>query len=514
MRVNPCLAVQRIARLLLRTGPLLCGLVLLSGCESEYPADYKYPLRTDPLVTQAPKEEPARLDWPGEFPSQVLTKLTDEKDKINILSPEKLDSKVRGQLEAALEKHFGTPRAPKVDGIADDIRTALKLDAKTLAEGSVAYRANCLHCHGLTGNGRGPTAPWVNPHPRDYRQGIFKFTSINSTVINPATGKEDPALGGNVRKPRREDLLRTLREGIESTSMPSFSLLSESELQALVSYVIHLSMRGDVEYTLMQLYLKGIGDEDFQGQVNDTLEAIANRWLAAGDPRNVIRPDPAVKDPINKSGPPDGALLAQRKESAKRGYELFSSSGAAGCIGCHKDYGRQSAYFYDSWGTIGRAADLTTGVYRGGRRPIDFYWRIHSGVPGSSMPAFFDALKPSVTVLDLLANDARPRRESRQPPASDEERKNLEEVRRLEQVVKAAHLSDEETRSLASAFSKAPEGVQSSIRDKLATQQLWDLVNFAQFLPYPSMRKEIGVDIDRVGGAPAVAVSSLGRKDG
>jgi mono/diheme cytochrome c family protein len=42
--------------------------------------------------------------------------------------------------------------------------------------------------------------------------------------------------------------------------------------------------------------------------------------------------------------------------------------------------------FYDDWGTIGRPADLTTGVYRGGRRPIDLYWRIHSGINGSNMP--------------------------------------------------------------------------------------------------------------------------------
>jgi mono/diheme cytochrome c family protein len=29
---------------------------------------------------------------------------------------------------------------------------------------------------------------------------------------------------------------------------------------------------------------------------------------------------------------------------------------------------------------------LTAGFYRGGRRPIDIYWRLHSGINGTGMP--------------------------------------------------------------------------------------------------------------------------------
>jgi hypothetical protein len=34
--------------------------------------------------------------------------------------------------------------------------------------------------------------------------------------------------------------------------------------------------------------------------------------------------------------------------------------------------------------------DLTKGVYRGGRRPIDLYYRIHSGINGSNMASLLD----------------------------------------------------------------------------------------------------------------------------
>ena len=54
--------------------------------------------------------------------------------------------------------------------------------------GYALYRKHCLHCHGVTGDGNGPTAPFLWPRPRDYRRGMYKFTST--------TGQ----------KPTREDL--------------------------------------------------------------------------------------------------------------------------------------------------------------------------------------------------------------------------------------------------------------------------------------------------------------------
>ena len=37
------------------------------------------------------------------------------------------------------------------------------------------YRQHCVHCHGITGDGAGPTAQFLMPYPRDFRTGEFKF---------------------------------------------------------------------------------------------------------------------------------------------------------------------------------------------------------------------------------------------------------------------------------------------------------------------------------------------------
>ncbi|HKB34809.1 MAG TPA: cytochrome c, partial [Gemmataceae bacterium] len=347
---------------------VLFGIVLLSGCNPDpYPEDLTYPLRTDLLVVQDYPESGIPAAEPlGNVESMIVRIQEKEKDKV--LDPATLDSKQLDQLQEELDRLFGTPAAPTVKSKNKTLIKTLSLDDDTLAAGSVLYRRHCVHCHGLTGDGRGPTAGWVHPHPRDYRRGLFKFTSVSK--------------GGG--RARREDLLRTLREGIEGTSMPTFRLLPEEQLEQLVSYVVHLSIRGEVEFEVMKGLQKPRGS--VSKQVEAALIPVARAWVSAqqDDSRIVPHPYPYEGDPAN---PP--------KDSILRGYQLFV--GDAACIGCHTDYGRNNSFRYDAWGTLVRPANLTAGVYRGGRRPIDIYYRIHSGIAPSNMAA----------TADSIANDPR-----------------------------------------------------------------------------------------------------------
>ena len=47
---------------------------------------------------------------------------------------------------------------------------------------------------------------------------------------------------------------------------------------------------------------------------------------------------------------------------------------------------------YDAWGNVAPAADITARSLHGGRRPIDIYRRIYTGINGTPMPAFGQAL--------------------------------------------------------------------------------------------------------------------------
>ena len=43
----------------------------------------------------------------------------------------------------------------------------------------------------------------------------------------------------------------------------------------------------------------------------------------------------------------------------------------------------------DDWGNPLRPANLNRGIYKGGRRPLDIYWRIAKGINGAQMPAHY-----------------------------------------------------------------------------------------------------------------------------
>jgi mono/diheme cytochrome c family protein len=422
---------------------LLLGVLSLSGCTEGYPEDLDYPLRSDPIVVKTPETPITQLDAPGRLEQWIdsiparggkvldptagvekrqlarvnehlsksnfdfsdddmhdmgMTSRPDSKEAAKKALEDRRDTlqkqiktiedtmgQVKGPLHKALTGLFGTPAKPKVDvDEADDAR----LDGKTLAAGSVLYRRHCLHCHGLNGDGRGPTAPWVNPHPRDYRLGKFKFTSSSEQQ--------------GARKARRDDLLHTLKTGVEGTSMPSFGLLDEEkELQPLISYVIHLSLRGEVERDVIRNNLDP--DEDRNADVGDyAKERLELRWKQwKSTDRKSIKPSEVPSYAGKTSSQLSKAEEKELHESIRRGFALFTT-GSAQCRSCHNDFGRANDFKYDDWGTIVRPANLTAGVYRGGRRPLDLYFRIHSGINGAQMPAFIDSPLNSGQIWDIV----------------------------------------------------------------------------------------------------------------
>ena len=351
---------------------------------------------------------------------------------------------------------FGTPDAPFALP-----ETGLNQKRLTLAAGAAwsdkqgvdrgLYRKHCVHCHGVNGDGRGPTARFLNPYPRDYRQGIFKFKNTY-----------------NAAKPTDADLRRVLNNGVPGTSMPSFSLLAESEVDALLEYVKYLSIRGEMETKLSQFVYDELGEEEVEGDdgevtiertpldpandaeqaevVKEILAEVMAPWQEAPD--QVIIPE---EDQI----PEDNRTDEEIALSIAKGRELFYGT-KANCFTCHgptglgdgqqtdfdlwakeqndlvnankqlvesiqsqekaiAEFKRESegteadetrlkedaagledsetrlalrqpiaAEFYPIRNAIPR--NLRKGIYRGGRRRLDIFCRVHAGIAGTPMP--------------------------------------------------------------------------------------------------------------------------------
>ncbi|MFN4260536.1 MAG: c-type cytochrome [Gemmataceae bacterium] len=412
----------------------LAAVVVVSGCDpSSYPTDLRYPARTDPIPKEVFPEQLAYPDRPGQFPlmsvaqlPMTFTEYAYPHPAFNLttdkfIDPLGIDAGARGRLQATLEQLFGTPAAPQVAALDEDVLSEmanyyflgdpegaanaekygeylqeLKLDRDTLARGSVLYRLHCLQCHGLPGDGRGATSRWVNPHPRDYRVGAFKFISTAKPM------DAAPWLNTYVSKPRRDDLYRVIDKGIEGTSMPAFNLVTPQEIDDMVSYVIHLSLRGQVELAVLRdLDRKEIEPGEVAARARGYLALFVVRdWAQAQTPPFLVRPKhpkPEYPAPLppNADDAQKAAYDQQLQayvESVRQGQVLFNlqdpKDPEGGCFACHSNYGKQSSYRFDAWGTLVRPANLTKDVYRGGRRPIDLYWRIYAGILPGGMPGF------------------------------------------------------------------------------------------------------------------------------
>lgn len=353
-----------------------------------------------------------------------------------------VSSSYQQEIANVLAAMFGTPDEPFAmpESGLDQQKLTLAAGATWSDQGGVEhglYRKHCVHCHGISGDGRGPTARFLNPYPRDYRQGTFKF---KSTRLNA--------------KPTEADLQRLMHNGVPGTAMPSFALLPPNEVDALIEYVKYLAIRGELEQALIQYVYYELGEEEVEGEdgevkvertpldpaadaeqaevVKEMLADVLASWEEAAE---------QVIEPAEDQLPGDDRTPEELAASVVNGRQLFFS-GKGNCFSCHGPTalgdGQQTdfdvwakqenefkiatqqladtvaeretqsdldedeqqrlerdrkllaereavvATFYPIRNAIPR--NLRQGVYRGGRRPIDIFHRVSAGIAGTPMP--------------------------------------------------------------------------------------------------------------------------------
>jgi mono/diheme cytochrome c family protein len=86
--------------------------------------------------------------------------------------------------------------------------------------GKAVYQRYCVFCHGEYGDGRGESAPFLDPKPRDFTKAVFKCRSTPSGTL-----------------PLDSDLYETISRGIHASGMPSWKPLLRQERADLVAYI-------------------------------------------------------------------------------------------------------------------------------------------------------------------------------------------------------------------------------------------------------------------------------------
>jgi mono/diheme cytochrome c family protein len=196
--------------------------------------------------------------------------------------------------------------------------------------GKALYMKYCSQCHGEKGDGEGYAASHLRPRPRNFTSGKFKIR----TTANGAL-------------PTHQDLVNIIRRGMPYTSMPAWPNFTDQEVSDLAYFITTFS-------------------PDFS---NPEKEPKALSLPGAPKPT---------------------------KESVEQGKKLFEENG---CIKCHGTLGRgdgpSAPTLTDDWGHPIRPADLTQSwTFRGGATREDIFRTMTTGLNGTPMPAFGEALQP------------------------------------------------------------------------------------------------------------------------
>jgi mono/diheme cytochrome c family protein len=200
-------------------------------------------------------------------------------------------------------------------------------------DGGAIYRERCAVCHGANGRGDGAAAGLLEPRPRDFTTGRYKFRSTPTGTL--------PALA---------DVVATTSRGLRGTSMPGFAdLLAPQAMDAVARYVLALAPP-DARHALPLS-------------------------LPAG-----ARDAPPLRLPAKARG--DGAAL-------------FERAGCGECHGADGRSSAWRTAVAAPWG--GRPATRLDEpwTFRGGSDEETIARRILTGLDGTAMPAYAGALSVS-----------------------------------------------------------------------------------------------------------------------
>lgn len=205
-------------------------------------------------------------------------------------------------------------------------------DESLWPQGRYVYQRNCLMCHGAFGDGRGEMGRDIQPQPRNFGRGLFKYRSTPAGSL-----------------PTDADLENTVRGGVAGTAMPVFNNLSDREIKSVIEYV----------------------------------KGFSPRWSKPAHyaPALVLPPLPVWFG--------DSSLLKAR---AEKGRVLYDTA----CAVCHGSDGGGSGVaaknLMDSWGQPTTPSDLRQTVLRNGPRLETIFRVLLTGIDGTPMPAFAETM--------------------------------------------------------------------------------------------------------------------------
>jgi mono/diheme cytochrome c family protein len=232
---------------------------------------------------------------------------------------------------------------------------------EVLNHGREQFVQNCAACHGLTGDGTGPAARYYRPPPRDLTAGLYKFGGVVDGL------------------PHDADFARILRRGLNGTPMLPWDI-PDADLYPLIQYV----------KSLAPAWRARAGQEE---------AGLGTRIPVDTDPWQGRRAEAISRGRKNYHGLAScqqchPAYLTQQ-EMLELAQEVGNPSLAEFRLSPFQPVAKESQYTADGNKLRILPPDFLFNPVRSGTDPTDLYRIISSGIPGTAMPTWYNALPAS-----------------------------------------------------------------------------------------------------------------------
>lgn len=255
----------------------------------------------------------------------------------------------------------GTAAGPAA---AMDVATLLKSSPELIAKGKNLFAVNCASCHGPSGLGDGPAAAALNPKPRNFNEGYWRY-------------------GGGVAR-----VVQTISVGSPGTAMAAFTVIPLEDRFALAHYVRSFAPKLEEDKPQDLAWLGPVGGTPGGG--------------GAGPPGGPAKPGPSI--PVETAlrlmaepNPPVGSAMAAAAAGGP-GASTYEER----CASCHGTAGEggvrvrmlgSAPYVYVTTPSLavsrlGWAAD-----------PARFEGLVLEGIPGYLMPGNGDLTRAEIRDL-------------------------------------------------------------------------------------------------------------------
>ncbi len=230
--------------------------------------------------------------------------------------------------------------------------------ADRLTRGRQDYVQFCASCHALEGDGFGRSGVALRPPPRDFSQGLFKFTKVNSEKL-----PDDAAL------------LALVKGGLLGTPMNEWDI-SDERLAEIITYVKSLSLPGDEDAD------GSTGWRDPYNQIAGVIDASDDPWT--DDPGGAIEQGEGLyhKYQCYTCHP---AYADAARTDALRGVE---GSGTYPDDHTYPKLRKDSSYTVLDYNVAILPPDFTWHDMRRGNTVAEIYQTIAGGVAGAGMPTW------------------------------------------------------------------------------------------------------------------------------